>query len=264
MVGQKELKIQFEHFDLATLPRTLIFLGDIGSGRKTFAYWLIHKLKMPSVLVGNSADDIRGLTQVKVADPTAYIISDVDQLSIAAQNSLLKTLEETPENMYFMLTATQEDLVIPTILSRCFTYRMCNYSRQELLDYLDQNYTYKDKELDVILDICTCPGDINLLLEYDIGEFMDYVRKVHKNIAIVSGANSFKIGDKINLADDSKKFDLGLFWRAFMSLCMKELDVKNLLAVQITSEYYADLRIKGINKQIAFDNWILAIRKAWM
>ena len=261
MIGQKELREQFENFN--NLPKTVLFIGNIGSGRKTFAYWVAHRNKMPIVVVESNAESIRELSAVRVDKPTAYVIADIEQLSVAAQNSLLKILEETPDNMYFMLTALQEDLVLPTITSRCFVYRMCNYSRQELSDYIDQNYNAKEGELNIILDICTCPGEINSLMTYDIAEFMNYVQLVYDNIAKVSGANSFKIGSKVNMSDDTKKYDLGLFWRAFMCLCMKEISIKNISAVRITSDYYADLRIKGLNKQIGFYNWSLDIRKAW-
>ena len=262
MIGQKALKAQFDTF--VNLPRVIMLVGENGSGRKTFAYWFADKKQMPIVLVGDSADDIRALTQVKLNTDTFYLIPNIDRLSVTAQNSLLKILEEPPTNMYFIVTTIQESLVLPTIQSRCMRFVMCNYSKQELEDYARGEYKVTDTDLQTIDEICTCPGEIQTLMKYDVPEFLNYVKLVYKNIAKVSGANSFKISGKVNLADDDKKYELGLFWKAFTTECLKDLKPETLKAVQITSKYYSELRIKGVNKQMMFDNWILDIRKAWM
>ncbi len=48
-----------------------------------------------------------------------FIIKNIDFSMDSAQNKLLKILEEPPENVYFILTAASENLVLPTIKSRC-------------------------------------------------------------------------------------------------------------------------------------------------
>lgn len=273
MIGQKILKEQFEKFDIDTLPKSILFVGAIGSGRKTFIYHIANELKVQVVEVGESAEAVRELSNIcnKQIDTIIYLISNVEQMSVAAQNALLKILEEPPNNAHFMLTAVQENMVLSTIHSRCVVYQMSPYSQDELMKYLTDKYpeSYLDKTVkNAIKNICSCPGDIDLLLSQDIKAFLDYVRLVYDNIAVVSGANSFKISSKVNLADDDSKYDLRLFWRAFTALCLdadnETLDRKRLQGASITTKYYADLQIKSMNKGIAFDNWLLDIRKAWM
>ena len=53
------------------------------------------------------------------ADKKVFIINGFDEAMEIAQNKLLKVLEEPPENVYFILTATNQNLVLPTIKSRC-------------------------------------------------------------------------------------------------------------------------------------------------
>lgn len=265
MVGQKFLKSQFEKFTIENLPKSLLFLGTEGSGKRTFIRWYAKEVSIKVVEVDISADSIRALTDVcnKIGQPTIYLVAEVDKMSVAAQNSLLKALEEPPRNAYFMLTSIQEDLVLPTITSRCFVYRMDQYSRDELNEYMfNKQYT---EFVDETLELCSCPGEIETLHSQDIKAFLDYVKLVFDKIAVASGANSFKISGKLNLGNDTNKYDLALFWRAFMSLCLKENnDLKRMQAIIITSRYYSDLKIKGLNKQMCFDNWLLDIRKAWM
>ena len=75
----------------------------------------------------NSVDDIRNLTDQVNVPPTVgkyrvFIIDEVHMLSSAAFNAFLKTLEEPPKYVIFILATTEKHKVIPTILSRCQIY----------------------------------------------------------------------------------------------------------------------------------------------
>jgi DNA polymerase-3 subunit gamma/tau len=72
----------------------------------------------------NSVEDIRSLVdQVRYAPQhgkyKVYIIDEVHMLSGAAFNAFLKTLEEPPSYVVFILATTEKHKIIPTILSRC-------------------------------------------------------------------------------------------------------------------------------------------------
>ncbi len=54
----------------------------------------------------------------------AVLIQNADKISTEAQNSLLKTLEEHPENVAIILGSSTEDLLLPTIISRCQVIRL--------------------------------------------------------------------------------------------------------------------------------------------
>ena len=75
----------------------------------------------------NGVDDIRDLRDETAYTPSAckykvYIIDEVHMLSTAAFNSLLKTLEEPPAHVIFILATTEIQKVPATILSRCQRY----------------------------------------------------------------------------------------------------------------------------------------------
>ena len=72
----------------------------------------------------NGVEDIRGIKEdvnyvASAAKYTVYIIDEVHMLSNAAFNALLKTLEEPPEHVIFILATTEPHKVPQTILSRC-------------------------------------------------------------------------------------------------------------------------------------------------
>jgi len=83
----------------------------------------------------NSVDNIRDLRDEVIYAPAAlknrvYIIDEVHMLSTSAFNALLKTLEEPPENVIFVLATTELNKIPPTILSRCqrFEFRRIDAS----------------------------------------------------------------------------------------------------------------------------------------
>jgi len=66
--------------------------------------------------------DVRDLikeTNFAFKEKAIYILRDFDKASVVAQNGFLKRLEEPQENLTFILTASQESAVLPTIISRC-------------------------------------------------------------------------------------------------------------------------------------------------
>ena len=67
-----------------------------------------------------------------------YIIDEVHMLSNAAFNALLKTLEEPPEYMVFILATTEPQKLPATILSRCQRYDFGRISEQEIISRLKQ------------------------------------------------------------------------------------------------------------------------------
>ena len=72
----------------------------------------------------NKVDDIRAICDELIYPPAVlnkrvYIIDEVHMLTASAYNALLKTLEEPPEHVIFVLATTELNKIPPTILSRC-------------------------------------------------------------------------------------------------------------------------------------------------
>ena len=85
----------------------------------------------------NGVDDIRDLRDETAYTPSAcrykvYIIDEVHMLSTAAFNALLKTLEEPPAHVIFILATTEIQKVPATILSRCQRYDFTRISPEDI------------------------------------------------------------------------------------------------------------------------------------
>ena len=85
----------------------------------------------------NGVDEIRDLIEkVKYAPIQAkykvYIIDEVHMLSQGAFNALLKTLEEPPSHVIFILATTEPHKVLPTIISRCQRYDFVRVNRRDI------------------------------------------------------------------------------------------------------------------------------------
>jgi len=76
-----------------------------------------------------------------------FIIDQFDQATIPAQNALLKTLEEPTPKTIFILTASSEKLILPTIISRCQRIKLAPLAKKEIIDYLKEKHSQQQSEL---------------------------------------------------------------------------------------------------------------------
>ena len=86
-------------------------------------------------------DDTRDLLENAQYMPSrgrykVYLIDEVHMLSIASFNALLKTLEEPPEHVKFLLATTDPKKVPVTVLSRCLQFQLKNIGPQIITDYI--------------------------------------------------------------------------------------------------------------------------------
>lgn len=89
----------------------------------------------------NSVDDIRQLVEQVQIPPSqgryrVFIVDEVHMLSSAAFNAFLKTLEEPPSYVIFILATTEKHKIIPTILSRCQIYDFARITVRDMIDHL--------------------------------------------------------------------------------------------------------------------------------
>ena len=269
MIGQTKLLNNIQVLiDREKYPRFSIFIGRTGSGRKTVAREVAKRLGVQFIvqLPDVKADTIRGMIDEAYRNPNdlLYIIPNAENMSAQAKNALLKVTEEPPNYAYFIMTAQDENSLLDTIKSRGMLFHLDTYTPTEIGEYADCDNT---EDLRIITSVCETPGDVDILKKIEPTNFYNYVDMVVNNIAEVSGANAFKIASKIRFKDEEDKYDLSVFWRTFMLVCLERVNeepLKFAKGVKITSKYLQDLNITGVNKASLFDIWILAIREAWI
>ena len=189
-------------------------------------------------------------------------------MSPQAKNALLKITEEPPENCYFIMTLEDLQNTLPTIKSRSITFILQTYTTEQLKEFFLTSVNPKatEKEVAIVKEICQTPGEIKILNACGIEDFNEYVQLVVDNISEVSDANSFKIPGKVALKVGDEGYDMKLFFKAFMTECIKRLpedSLKYSSGISITSSFLQQLDIKGVSRPMLMDAWIIEIRKAW-
>lgn len=111
----------------------------------------------------NSVDDIRAIRDEVNFLPTlakyrVYIIDEVHMLSSGAFNALLKTLEEPPKHVKFILATTEPQKLPATILSRCQRFDFKKISNRDIAKNLQKiceecNIKYSQSALDLISEL---------------------------------------------------------------------------------------------------------------
>ncbi len=110
----------------------------------------------------NSVENIKSLMEQTRIPPQVgrykvFIIDEVHMLSTAAFNAFLKTLEEPPAHVIFILATTEKHKVLPTILSRCQIYDFERMTVRDIIGHLKsvaekENIKYDEQALNVIAE----------------------------------------------------------------------------------------------------------------
>ena len=87
-----------------------------------------------------------------------YIIDEVHMMTTEAFNALLKTLEEPPEHVIFILATTEPHKILPTILSRCQRYDFTKVSDEDIKERLKkilelEKVSYNDEAVNTIISL---------------------------------------------------------------------------------------------------------------
>lgn len=102
----------------------------------------------------NSADDTRQLLQNVAYAPIkgcfkVYLIDEVHMFSTESFNALLKTLEEPPEHVKFILATTEVQKLPATVLSRCIQFQLKNMTPAQIRGQLEKILTTEGRAFDI-------------------------------------------------------------------------------------------------------------------
>ena len=133
----------------------------------------------------NSVDNIRKITDEVLFLPTlakykVYIIDEVHMLSTAAFNALLKTLEEPPAHVIFILATTDPQRIPATILSRCQRYDFKRISAQLMQKRLE--------EIAQAHDIAIDEDAIALIINRSEGALRDAISLLDQSRSVYTGS----------------------------------------------------------------------------
>lgn len=104
-------------------------------------------------LVVDDVDEIlENLLLTPYGDSKVYLISNFDTATPQAQNKLLKSIEEPPKNVYFVLGASNTFNILPTILSRCNVAKVMPFEKEQLKQSMLASFA-DDENLELALSL---------------------------------------------------------------------------------------------------------------
>ncbi|MGI6166927.1 MAG: DNA polymerase III subunit gamma/tau [Eubacteriales bacterium] len=209
----------------------------------------------------NRVENIRDIRDEVIYAPSAlryrvYIIDEVHMLSSSAFNALLKTLEEPPEHVIFILATTEQHKLPATVISRCQRFEF----RRIVTDDIIARLSYIAKEEGIELDrdaarllvrlaqggmrdaislLELCAGGGKRITPEDVYEAVGSTGRAYiiETARAVAQADYDKIFDIIaGIANSSK--DIAVFWQDLLSLWRDMLVMKT---IPNTAARYLDL-----------------------
>ncbi len=228
----------------------------------------------------NGVDEIREIRNNVKLLPVhlkykVYIIDEVHMLSTSAFNALLKTLEEPPENIIFILATTEFNKIPATVVSRCQKFDFKKLTQKQISDRI--KYILKEEKRQLSSDV------IDLISEISDGGLRDGINlldqllsmnkedisidDVYNLIGEVAENKIFEIFDNIitcNIKEVLKNIDeLYNSGKNLINICDKlQLLIRNIIIYENTNNYFDKKYEKSIDKYKNIDtNKLLELSK---
>ncbi len=191
----------------------------------------------------NSVEHIKTLMEQTRIPPQlgrykVFIIDEVHMLSTAAFNAFLKTLEEPPAHVIFILATTEKHKILPTILSRCQIYDFERMTIRNTVDHLkhvaeQEGITYEEQALAIIAEKAD-------------GGMRDALSIFDQAASFCQGNITYdKVIEDLNVLDSKNYFEI-----IDLSLENKVSDIMVLLNRVINKGFDGGLLIQGLAKHV--------------
>ncbi|MBP3779118.1 MAG: DNA polymerase III subunit gamma/tau [Prevotella sp.] len=191
----------------------------------------------------NSVEHIKTLMEQTRIPPQlgrykVFIIDEVHMLSTAAFNAFLKTLEEPPAHVIFILATTEKHKILPTILSRCQIYDFERMTIRNTVDHLkhvadQEGITYEEQALAVIAEKAD-------------GGMRDALSIFDQAASFCQGNITYeKVIEDLNVLDAENYFQI-----IDLAVANKVSDIMMLLNNVINKGFDGGLLIQGLAKHV--------------
>ena len=227
----------------------------------------------------NGVDEVRNLIEKVKYAPTkgrykVYIIDEVHMMSTGAFNALLKTLEEPPAHVVFILATTEPHKILPTIISRCQRFDFTKLTLKDIVNRMktvisQEHYQCDDEALEMIakladggmrdalsiLEQCLAYNDKHLTIQ-DVNHIYGIVSLENK-IDFIKVLLTKDIKKSLTILDEMKMngTDIKRLTLDLVDILKDIVIYRNTQDVSILfvlSQYYLDLIVPYISCEEAF------------
>ena len=135
-----------------------------------------------------------------------YIIEEAEKMTPQAQNALLKTIEEPPEYVVFIMLCNSMEQILPTILSRCIVLKMKPVRDDEMRKYLMQVLKIPDYRAEIC--IAFARGNVGRAKALAQSEDFDKIRK--EALSLLKNIYDMELTDVIDALKRIKEFGFNI------------------------------------------------------
>ena len=135
-----------------------------------------------------------------------YIVADADKMTEAAQNALLKTIEEPPEYVVIILLTENAEILLPTIRSRCVMLKLRN-----IKDTLVKRYLMDHMEIpDYKADVCTAfaQGNIGKAIMLANSEHFNEIRE--EAVQLLRNINDMELEEVMEAVKEATTYKIDI------------------------------------------------------
>lgn len=213
------------------------------TGNQPDVIWVTHD-KPNTLTVDEIRDQVNKDITIKPYSSRykIYVIDDAHLMTVEAQNTLLKTIEEPPEYAIIILLTNNIDKLLPTIISRCIVLNVKPIRERDILDYLMDELELPKEKADFCMDFAQ--GNLGKAIRLATSE--EYQEIKEDVIKILTGIPTMSVDDIIYALKklDHQKMrttdyiDLMMMW--YRDILM--LKVTGNAGRLMFKEYYSDIK----------------------
>lgn len=191
----------------------LLFAGSRGTGKTTLARIFAKEIGTKpediyeiDAASNTSVEDIRVLNEAIYALPMnskfkVYILDEVHMLSKSAFNAFLKTLEEPPKHVIFILATTELHKIPETIISRCQVFHLKKPNIETLRDVIEAVAKKEGVQIE--------QSGLDMIAHFGNGSFRDTLSTLQTVIGIAKGSGKVGVGSAASGASGKASTSLG-------------------------------------------------------
>ncbi len=241
VLGQDHIiQVLKSSIELENIAHAYIFSGSRGTGKTSVARIFAREVgTSPSDIIeidaasNTGVDNIRDLNESANTLPfdskyKVYILDEAHMLSKGAWNALLKTLEEPPKHVIFILATTEFEKIPETVISRCQTFSFKRPTQKVLRDVINaiakkEGFSLEPASADLIALLGDGSfRDTQSILQKVIGASKD--KKISlSEVVLVTGAPKAETVNNFIRAIDEGQLELGL--QSVSEACEANIDL---------------------------------------
>ena len=260
IIGQDALLSKINGYTIDTLPHSILLEGKVGCGKHLLCNYIAEKFNLELVELTTNEDrkDIDSI--VFNPSPSLYVV-DLTAVLPKFQNSMLKILEEPPDNVFFVCLCTSKSMVLKTILNRCVHFSFSRYEKDILEVFA---WEYSETNAKIALRLYDTPGKILKNKDQPFEKIHNMAIDVINRIGNASYPNVLSISNKLAFKSEKNKYDVDTFVQALRvgvyDRILNDSDAMWVRAYDVIKEMQERLS-NCIYKQRTFDGYLIRLKE---